>query len=83
MAKGSQKSNKNRKPQVHVRFTRVLIIISGFNMLLLFAPGFGLLHPFYYIGDYISFGSSILGAVLVYYGFKSLYYKDEKKKSGA
>ncbi len=79
MAKASEKSNKKPKPQVHVRFTRVLLIIAGVDLLLLFAPGLGFLHSFYYIGDFISFGASILGLVLIYYAFKSLYYKDEKK----
>lgn len=79
MAKASQKSNKNQKPQVHVRFTRVLLIIAGADLLLLFAPGIGFLHSFYYIGDLISFGASILGIVLIFIAFKTLYYKDVKK----
>lgn len=79
MAKASQKSNKNQKPQVHVRFTRVLLIIAGVDLLLLFAPGIGFLHSFYYIGDLISFGASILGIVLIFIAFKTLYYKDVKK----
>ncbi len=83
MAKGSQKSNKNKKPQIHVRFTRVLLVISGFNLLILFTPGVGLLHSLYYIGSLYSFGALLLGLVLIIFGFKSMYYTEEKKKPGA
>ena len=78
-SRNSKKSGKPAKPQVHVRFSRVLIILAGANLLLMFAPGVGLLHSIYYIGSFISLAASLIGIALIIYAFQSLYYTDEKK----
>jgi len=79
-SRNSKKSNKPVKPQVHVRFSRVLVILAGANLVLMFAPGIGMLHSMYYIGSFISLLASLIGIALVIYAFQSLYYTDEKKR---
>ncbi|NTW50952.1 MAG: hypothetical protein HGB19_14725 [Chlorobiales bacterium] len=75
MAK-APKPQKPPKPRVNVRFTRVMLIIIGADLILLFAPGVGFLNAFYYIGDFISFGATLIGLAIIAYAFRTIYYKE-------
>ena len=54
---------------------RAFLILIGADLLLLLAPGFGLLNSMFYIGEVISWASLFIGLVLLVFGFKGLFRK--------
>ncbi|NTW49952.1 MAG: hypothetical protein HGB19_09535 [Chlorobiales bacterium] len=79
MAK-APKSQTPPKPRVNVRFSRVMLIIIGADLILMFAPVVGLLNTFLYIGEFVSFGATLVGLAIIIYAFQSIYYKEGEKK---
>lgn len=68
------KSNNN-KPRVKIKFLNVLLVLLGADLILLFAPGIGILNSVFYIGEVISWSALIGGIILLVLGFKDLYQK--------
>ena len=76
MAK-AKKAAQNSKPRVKVRFSRVLLILLGANLILLFAPEIGMLNSAFYIGYMISWPAVLIGLVFLVIGFKGVYQERE------
>ena len=72
MAK-AKKQETNSKPPVRVRFLKALLILAGADLVLLFAPGLGILNAVFYIGDMISWSALALGVLFLVLGFRGLY----------
>ncbi|ASQ91377.1 hypothetical protein CHL67_11010 [Prosthecochloris sp. GSB1] len=71
------KANKevDNKPRVRVRFLNVLMVLVGADLILLFAPGVGILNSVLYIGEVIGWTSVVIGIGFLVFGFKDLYRK--------
>jgi Ca2+/Na+ antiporter len=69
MAK-AKKEEKNSKPRVKISFLKALLILLGADLILLLAPGIGLLNSAFYIGDMISWPAVIIGMILLALGFR-------------
>ncbi len=71
------KPNKqgNNKPRVKIKFLNLLLVLLGADLILLFAPGVGILNSVFYIGEIIGWSSLIIGILLLGFGFKGLYQK--------
>lgn len=74
MAK-AKKEEKNSKPRVRISFLRAIFILAGADLVLLLAPGFGLLNSMFYIGDLISWLALLIGLALLVYGLKGVFRK--------
>ncbi|MBN1928101.1 MAG: hypothetical protein JW764_00945 [Chlorobiaceae bacterium] len=74
MAKAKKEEN-NSKPRVRVSFFKALLILIGADLVLLFAPKYGMLNSAFYIGDAISWSALVIGIALLVVGFKGLYRK--------
>jgi len=74
MAK-AKKEEKNSKPRVKISFMKALLILLGADLILLLAPGIGLLNSAFYIGDMISWPAVIIGLILLALGFNGLFRK--------
>lgn len=74
MAKAN-KEGQNSKPRLKLRFSRVLLILLGANLILLFAPEVGMLNSAFYIGYMISWPAVVIGIVLLVIGFRGVYEK--------
>jgi len=72
MAK-AKKEEKNSKPPARISFLKALIIMIGADLVLLFAPGFGILNSVFYIGSFISWSALLLGIGLLLLGFRGLF----------
>jgi len=66
-------ANGNEKPRVKVGFLNVLLILAGADLVLLLAPGFGILNAVYYIPSLYTWPAFILGVALLLFGFRHLY----------
>jgi uncharacterized membrane protein len=74
MAK-AKKQETNSKPGVRISFVKALLILVGADLVLLLAPGVGLLNSLFYIGDLISWSALVIGLVLLVLGFKGVFGK--------
>lgn len=74
MAK-AKKPEPNSKPPVRLKFLKALLVLAGADLVLLFAPGIGILNSIFYIGEYIGWSALAIGLLLLYFGFKGLYRK--------
>jgi len=75
MAK-AKKEGKNSKPRVKVSFLKALLILIGADLVLLFAPKYGMLNGAFIIGDGISWSALVIGLALLFVGFKGVYRKE-------
>lgn len=75
MAK-AKKEEKNSKPRVKISFLKALFILIGADLILLFAPKYGMLNGAFIIGDAISWSALVIGLVLLVLGFKGVYRKE-------
>jgi hypothetical protein len=75
MAKAKKEEN-NSKPRVKISFFKAFLILVGADLVLLFAPGLGLLNSAFYIGDLISWSALIIGLALLAVGIKGLFRKE-------
>lgn len=64
---------KNNKPRVKIKFLNLLLVILGADLVLLFAPGVGILNFAFDIGEGIAWSALIVGIILIVFGFKDLY----------
>ncbi|MBF0585892.1 hypothetical protein INT08_01215 [Prosthecochloris sp. N3] len=69
------KKQGDNKPRVRVRFLNVLLVLLGADLILLFAPGIGILNSVFYIGPAIGWSALVIGAGLLVFGFRDLYQK--------
>lgn len=74
MAKAKKEEN-NSKPRVKVSFFKAFLILIGADLVLLFAPGLGLLNSAFYIGDMISWPALVIGLALLAIGIKGVFRK--------
>jgi membrane protein YdbS with pleckstrin-like domain len=74
MAK-TTKQEPNSKPGKRIRFFSVLLVLLGADLILLFAPGVGILNSIFYIGEAITWSAVAAGLVLLVFGFRNLYTK--------
>ncbi|ARM31632.1 hypothetical protein [Prosthecochloris sp. HL-130-GSB] len=65
----------DNKPRVKVRFLNVLLVLLGADLILLLAPGIGILNSVFYVGSWISWSALVIGAGLLVLGFRDLYQK--------
>uniref|UniRef100_B3EPA7 Uncharacterized protein n=1 Tax=Chlorobium phaeobacteroides (strain BS1) TaxID=331678 RepID=B3EPA7_CHLPB len=72
MAKANKPDN-NKKPGFKVKFLNLLLVLLGADLVLLFAPGIGILNSVFFIGDVIGWSALILGIALLVLGFRGLY----------
>ncbi|HBU24321.1 MAG TPA: hypothetical protein DEB17_10110 [Chlorobaculum sp.] len=75
MAKAKKEEN-NSKPRVRISFLKAFMILIGADLVLLFAPGIGLLNSAFYIGDMISWPSLVIGLVLLAFGIKGVFWQE-------
>ncbi len=71
------KATKNKKPRVRIKILNLLIVILGADLILLFAPGIGILNFGFTIGDGLAWSALIAGIILLVIGFKGLYQKQD------
>ncbi len=71
----AKKQGDKKGPGLKVKFLNLLLVLLGADLILLFAPGIGILNSVFYIGDLIAWLSLVLGIVLLVFGFKGLYQK--------
>ena len=76
MAKAKKEEN-NSKPRVKISFFKAFLILVGADLVLLFAPGLGLLNSAFYIGDLISWSALIIGLALLAVSINGLFRKIE------
>ena len=71
------KANKEdlNKPRIKVRFLNVLMVLIGADLILLLAPGIGILNSVFYIGEVVGWSSLVIGIGFLVFGFKDLYQK--------
>lgn len=69
------KEANNNKPRVKVKFLNVLLVLLGADLILLFAPGYGILNFGFDIGEGLAWTALIAGIVLLVLGFRGLYQK--------
>jgi hypothetical protein len=74
MAK-AKKQEMNSKPRGRISFLKAFLILVGADIVLLFAPGLGILNSVFYIGDLISWSALIVGLALLVVGFRGLFRK--------
>ena len=74
MAKAKKQEN-NSKPAPRIGFLKALLIMIGADLVLLFAPGFGILNSVFFIGDLISWTALLAGIVLLVVGSRGLFRK--------
>jgi hypothetical protein len=74
MAK-TKKPETNSKPAVKISFVKALLILVGADLVLLLAPGVGLLNSLFYIGDLISWSALLIGLALLVLGFRGVFRK--------
>ncbi|NTU93034.1 MAG: hypothetical protein HGB29_07410 [Chlorobiaceae bacterium] len=74
MAK-AKKEETNSKPRPRISFLKALFILLGADIVLLFAPGLGILNSVFYIGEVISWSALVIGVVLLVAGFRGLFGK--------
>lgn len=72
MAK-TKKPADNSKERVKLSFFRLLLILAGADLVLLLAPGIGLLNSLFYIPDLYTWPALVLGIGLLVLGFRGLY----------
>ena len=65
----------NSKPQGKVSVFHVLLILIGSNLMLLFAPDFGLLNSMLYIPDFYTWPATVGGFAFVLLGFRGFFKK--------
>jgi hypothetical protein len=75
MAKAKKQEN-NSKPAPRISILKALFVLVGADLVLLFAPGLGILNSVFYIGDMIAWPALIAGIALLVVGFKGLYRKE-------
>lgn len=75
MAKAKKEEN-NSKPRVRISFLKAFMILIGADLVLLFAPGIGLLNSAFYIGDMVSWPSLVIGLVLLAVGIKGVFRQE-------
>ena len=76
MAKAKKEEN-NSKPRGKISFFKAFLILVGADLVLLFAPGLGLLNSAFYIGDLISWSALIIGLALLAVSINGLFRKIE------
>ncbi len=69
------KKQDNNKPRVKIKFLNVLLVLLGADLILLFAPGLGILNSVLNMGEGITWSALIAGIILLVFGFKDLYRK--------
>ena len=75
MAKAKKEEN-NSKQRGKISFFKAFLILVGADLVLLFAPGLGLLNSAFYIGDLISWSALIIGLALLAVGINGLFRKE-------
>ncbi len=65
----------NSTPREKVSALHVIMILIGANLMLLFAPEFGLLNSFLYIPDLYVWPATVGGLAMVFFGFKGFFKK--------
>jgi|GEM_PF-157251 len=71
----ANKPENNSKPGGKVSAFHVLLILMGANLILLFAPEFGLLNIILYIPDIYSWPATAGGLALLVVGFRGFLKK--------
>jgi hypothetical protein len=74
MGKANNPGN-NSKPQEKVSPFHVLLILIGANLMLLFAPEYGLLNSMLYIPDLYIWPATLGGFAMVVLGFRGFFKK--------
>jgi hypothetical protein len=74
MGKANNTGNKS-KSREKVSIFHVLLILIGSNLMLLFAPDFGLLNSILYIPDLYTWPATVGGFALVVLGFSGFFKK--------
>jgi hypothetical protein len=80
MAK-AKKQESNSKPGVKVRFFNLLLVLLGADIILLFAPDYGLIYSFGFMNnfmpneDVVSWLAVALGLALLLIGIRGIYRK--------
>ena len=75
MAKAKKEEN-NSKPRGKMSLFKAFLILVGADLVLLLAPGVGLLNSAFYIGDMISWPALFIGLALLAFGFNGLFRKE-------
>lgn len=76
----AKKQGDKKGPGLKVKFLNLLLVLLGADLILLFAPGVGMLNSVIeirpeFLGELIAWLSLFLGIVLLVFGFKGLYQK--------
>jgi hypothetical protein len=72
MAK-AKKEEKNSKPRGRISLLKAFFILIGADLILLLAPGYGLLNSLFYLGDLITWAALLAGIALLVLGFRGLF----------
>jgi hypothetical protein len=75
MAKAKKEEN-NSKPRGRISFFKAFLILVGADLVLLLAPGLGLLNSAFYIGDMVSWPALLIGVALLAIGIKGLFRQE-------
>jgi hypothetical protein len=75
MAKAKKEEN-NSKPRGRISFFKAFLILVGADLVLLLAPGLGLLNSAFYIGDMVSWPALLIGVALLAVGIKGLFRQE-------
>ncbi len=71
----ANKPDNNSKQHGKVSVFHGFLILTGANLLLLFAPDLGLLHSILYIPDLYTWPATVGGLALVVLGFSGFFKK--------
>ncbi|NMW17869.1 MAG: hypothetical protein HKK66_02355 [Chlorobiaceae bacterium] len=71
----ANKPGNNSKPNVKVSVFHVLVILLGADLILLFAPDYGILNSILVLPDIYAWSTMIGGLIILIYGFNGLYKK--------
>ncbi|RXK87711.1 hypothetical protein EST62_06105 [Chlorobaculum sp. 24CR] len=75
MAKANKEEN-NSKPRRRISFFKAFLILIGADLVLLLAPGIGLLNSAFYVGDMVSWPALLIGLALLAVGIKGLFRQE-------
>jgi len=71
----ANKPQNNSKPRLKVSVFHLLMILVGADLILLLAPGVGILNSIFYIPDLYSWPALIGGSALLVWSFRGLSKK--------
>lgn len=71
----ANKPDNNSKPHGKVSVFHGFLILTGANLMVLFAPDLGLLHSFLFIPDFYVWPATVGGFALLVLGFSGYFKK--------